>query len=75
MVMATTQFDAERVRWIRATLGLTQEEFAKRFHVNVSSVRAWEQGQAVPTRGPVIGKLLAAEREAQRIASAPPEGE
>jgi len=67
MVMATLEFDKDRVRMIRARLGLTQEEFAKMLGVNLQTVRAWEQeGGHRPTRGPMLGKLLAAEREADR---------
>lgn len=66
MVMATLDFSKERVRMIRARLGLTQEEFAKMLKVNLQTVRAWEQGATRPTRGPQLGSLLAAEREAER---------
>jgi putative transcriptional regulator len=35
-------------RIVRARLGLTQEEFAKRFHLPLGTVRDWEQGKHEP---------------------------
>jgi putative transcriptional regulator len=32
----------------RRALGLTQEEFAGRFHIPVGTLRDWEQGAVVP---------------------------
>lgn len=37
-----------RVKVIRQALGMTQEEFASKFHLSISSVRDWEQGRVVP---------------------------
>jgi putative transcriptional regulator len=37
-----------RVKLIRRGLGLTQEEFAGRFHIPLGTLRDWEQGAAVP---------------------------
>jgi putative transcriptional regulator len=37
-----------RVRTLRRALGLTQEEFAARFHVPLGTLRDWEQGRAEP---------------------------
>ena len=37
-----------RVKLIRRALGLTQEEFAGRFHIPLGTLRDWEQGAAVP---------------------------
>lgn len=37
-------------RPIRAQLGLTQEEFARRFQIPVASLRDWEQGRRQPDR-------------------------
>ena len=67
MVMATASFDRERIRLIRAILGLTQVQFAEKLGVNVSTVVSWELGKSLPTKGPKLGALLAAEREAQRV--------
>jgi putative transcriptional regulator len=33
---------------IRRALGLTQEEFATRFHIPLGTLRDWEQGRATP---------------------------
>jgi putative transcriptional regulator len=33
---------------IRRALGLTQQEFAKRFHIPLGTLRDWEQGRATP---------------------------
>ena len=35
-------------RIVRFRLGLTQEEFAKRFHLPLGTVRDWEQGKHEP---------------------------
>jgi len=37
-----------QVRIIRRALGLTQEEFAGRFHIPIGTLRDWEQGAATP---------------------------
>jgi putative transcriptional regulator len=37
-----------QVKIIRRALGLTQEEFARRFHIPLGTLRDWEQGAAVP---------------------------
>jgi putative transcriptional regulator len=33
---------------IRRALGVTQEEFAARYHIPLGTLRDWEQGRAVP---------------------------
>jgi putative transcriptional regulator len=33
---------------IRKTLGLTQEEFAARYHIPLGTLRDWEQGRTEP---------------------------
>ena len=35
---------------IRRALGLTQQEFAKRFRIPLGTLRDWEQGRATPDR-------------------------
>ncbi|MGB7027821.1 MAG: helix-turn-helix domain-containing protein [Candidatus Acidiferrum sp.] len=35
---------------IRRALGLTQEEFSKRFRIPLGTLRDWEQGRATPDR-------------------------
>src|ERR1700740_1305824 len=37
-----------RVRTLRRALGLTQEEFAARFHIPIGTLRDWEQGRSEP---------------------------
>jgi putative transcriptional regulator len=39
-----------RVRTLRRALGLTQEEFAGRFHIPLGTLRDWEQGRTEPDR-------------------------
>jgi len=37
-----------QVKIIRRALGLTQEEFSRRFHIPLGTLRDWEQGAATP---------------------------
>ena len=37
-----------RVKIIRRSLDLTQEEFAQRYHIPLGTLRDWEQGRAEP---------------------------
>jgi putative transcriptional regulator len=37
-----------RAKLIRRALGLTQEEFASRFHIPLGTLRDWEQGATKP---------------------------
>jgi putative transcriptional regulator len=37
-----------RVKIIRRTLGLTQEDFARRYHIPLGTLRDWEQGRTEP---------------------------
>lgn len=37
-----------QVKVIRRALGLTQEEFSRRFHIPLGTLRDWEQGAATP---------------------------
>ncbi len=37
-----------RVKTLRRALGLTQEEFAQRFHIPLGTLRDWEQGRSEP---------------------------
>ena len=37
-----------RVKTLRRVLGLTQEEFASRFHIPLGTLRDWEQGRTQP---------------------------
>jgi len=37
-----------RARTLRRALGLTQEEFAARYHIPIGTLRDWEQGRTEP---------------------------
>jgi putative transcriptional regulator len=37
-----------RARTLRRALGLTQEEFATRYHIPIGTLRDWEQGRSEP---------------------------
>ena len=37
-----------RTRTLRRVLGLTQEEFAARYHIPIGTLRDWEQGRSEP---------------------------
>src|SRR5690242_11029177 len=39
-----------RTRTLRRALGLTQEEFAARYHIPLGTLRDWEQGRTEPDR-------------------------
>jgi putative transcriptional regulator len=63
-----------QVRVIRRALGLSQEEFALRFHIPLGTLRDWEQGRKDPDAAAraylvVIGRNPEAVREA--LSSAP----
>jgi putative transcriptional regulator len=58
-----------RAKLIRRALGLTQEEFAARFHIPLGTLRDWEQGAAEPDQAArayltVIGRDPEAVRKA-----------
>src|ERR1700733_8965630 len=61
-----------RVKIIRRALGLTQEEFAERYHIPLGTLRDWEQGRKNPDTAAraylrVIGRNPAAVVEALRV--------
>lgn len=49
-----TEAELSKARWVprvktmRRALGLTQEEFAARYHVPLGTLRDWEQGRTEP---------------------------
>jgi putative transcriptional regulator len=62
-----------QVRIIRRALGLSQEEFATRFHIPLGTLRDWEQGRKAPDAAAraylvVIGRNPSAVAEALRSA-------
>jgi putative transcriptional regulator len=54
--------DTVDVRSIRASTGLSQPEFAKRFGFSVSAVREWEQGRRQPEAAARVLLLIIASR-------------
>ena len=61
-----------QVRIIRRALGLSQEEFARRFHIPLGTLRDWEQGRKDPDTAAraylrVIGHNPTAVTEALRL--------
>ena len=52
---------------LRRRLGLTQDEFARRYRLPVGTVRDWEQGRAVPD-APARALLRAIEGEPEVLA-------
>jgi putative transcriptional regulator len=39
-----------RVKTLRRSLGLTQEEFSARYHIPLGTLRDWEQGRSQPDK-------------------------
>src|SRR5271156_2917757 len=58
-----------QARIIRRALGLSQEEFAKRFHIPLGTLRDWEQGRTEPDQpARAYLKVIAVDPEAVRLA-------
>ncbi|MGB6834730.1 MAG: helix-turn-helix domain-containing protein [Candidatus Acidiferrum sp.] len=51
---------------IRRALGLTQEEFSKRFRIPLGTLRDWEQGRATPDQ-PTQAYLMVIARSPQGV--------
>ena len=63
-----------QVKIIRRALGLTQEEFAGRFHIPLGTLRDWEQGAATPDQSArAYLTVIARNPDAVREALAPSE--
>lgn len=45
----------QEIKDIRAFLGLTQKEFAEKYHIPLGTLRYWEQGRKMP---PYVKDLL-----------------
>src|SRR5215475_315252 len=58
----TFQVDAGSVKALRAKIGLSQPQFAALLHVDVGTLRNWEQGRREPT-GPAKALLTAIQRD------------
>ena len=46
--MKETEFTEERIKALRAKLGLSQSQFARALGLSISAVRHWEQGVRTP---------------------------
>lgn len=70
-----TQADLRRMKRtpqakiIRRALGVTQEEFAARYHIPLGTLRDWEQGRAVPDQ-PSRAYLTVIARDPERVMKA-----
>jgi putative transcriptional regulator len=62
-------WDAAKVKEIRAITGLSQPKFAKLLHVDVGTLRNWEQGRREPT-GPAQALLRAIKNNPQAVLKA-----
>lgn len=58
-----------QVKIIRRALGVTQEEFAVRYHIPLGTLRDWEQGRAKPDQ-PACAYLTVIARDPQLVARA-----
>ncbi len=61
-----------RIKTLRRALGLTQDEFATRYHIPLGTLRDWEQGRAEPDQpARAYLKVIAAdpERVSRNLAS------
>jgi len=58
--------DAIAVKELRSKLGLSQTKFAALLHVDVGTLRNWEQGRREPT-GPAKALLTAIQRDPTHV--------
>jgi len=62
-----------QVRVIRRALGLSQEDFAARYHIPLGTLRDWEQGRVEPDQAArAYLKVIAREPDTVREALKPP---
>lgn len=54
---------------IRRALGITQEEFARRYRIPLGTLRDWEQGRALPDQ-PAQAYLMVIARDPDRVEQA-----
>ena len=62
-------FQPSDIKKIRASLRLTQEQFAQMIGVSVGTLRNWEQGRRMP-EGPARALLLVAAKNPRAVAEA-----
>jgi putative transcriptional regulator len=63
-----------RIKTLRRALGLTQDEFAARYHIPLGTLRDWEQGRTEPDQpARAYLKVIAADPEgvSRNLASGP----
>jgi len=61
--------DAIAIKALRSKIGLSQPKFAALLHVNVGTLRNWEQGLREPT-GPAKALLMAISRDPTHVLKA-----
>lgn len=61
--------DAVSIKELRSKIGLSQTKFAALLHVNVGTLRNWEQGLREPT-GPAKALLVAIGRDPTHVLKA-----
>jgi putative transcriptional regulator len=61
--------DAIAVKELRARVGLSQPKFARLLHVDVGTLRNWEQGRREPT-GPAKALLTAISKDPDNVLKA-----
>ncbi len=57
------------IRALRNRLGMTQEQFARTFHLPLGTVRDWEQGRTRPD-APALALLAVIDREPEAVCRA-----
>jgi putative transcriptional regulator len=58
-----------RIKTLRRSLGLTQEEFAARYHIPIGTLRDWEQGRSEPDQ-PARAYLTVIARDPEGVSRA-----
>jgi len=61
--------DAIAIKQLRSKIGLSQPKFAALLHVDVATLRNWEQGRREPT-GPAKALLTAISRDPKHVLKA-----
>jgi putative transcriptional regulator len=65
----TFEVTSDIVREIRKSTALSQERFARIFHISVGTLRNWEQGRRRPD-GPAAALLIAIKNDPQNVIAA-----
>src|SRR5215471_5347563 len=63
------EIDARTIKEVRAKVGLSQPKFAAPLHVDVGTLRNWEQGRREPT-GPAKALLAAIRKDPVHVLKA-----